>query len=507
MKAMFGYDSGELSRGKKVPVMWDTKQVVNPHMIVAGISGMGKTYTLKKIISHVAATLAPGQKMRVHVIDVHGDIDIPGASTVVFSEQSPYGLVNPLKVNPDPHFGGLRKQIQGFIATMNRVMRRLGNKQEACLRNLLTDLYITHGFKQDDPSTWMIDPASARFLSDGSNRLYIDVPRAEKDQAKALGARWEPTLMCWWVQPDKYQGGITRWPPKTLGRTQPSIRDALVLARRILSQSFLGADEEAITNLEIFQRASEQYQNSVLEAMRRGEKLVEDEALIATLDKKKHAAIDTFTQYVESIKTGREIETLMKYSSTDVLASVVDRLENLDAMGMFKTEPAPHDENVMVWRYVTNALLLDERRLAGLFKMEEIFLNAIQRGEQDDVVEIIIADEGHIYADDDPENIMNKIGLEARKFGLSLIVATQSPKHVPDGFMMSCGTKVILGLDESEWRSSATKFRVTEQALAWTKAREKMLVQTKQKGQSKNDWKWTAIADTIPEMEAVALDA
>ncbi|CAE6793556.1 hypothetical protein R70006_04962 [Paraburkholderia domus] len=507
MEAMFGYDAGDLKRRVKTPILWDTQEVINPHMLIAGISGMGKTFTLKKIIEHLQRTLKPGQRLRVHVIDVHGDIDIPGASSVLFSEQASWGIVNPLRVNPDPHFGGLRKQIQGFIATMNRVMRQLGGKQEACLRNLLTDLYAAHGFSQADPSTWIVDESTARFLSDGSNRLYLDVPRAEKDQAKGLGARWDPNLTCWWIAPDQYQGGITRWPPKTLGRTQPSIRDALVLARRILMQSFMGADEEAITNLEIFQRSTQQYQKTVLDAMRRGEKLVEDEALLATLDKKKLAAIDTFTQYVESIKTGREVESVMKYDSTDVLKSVVDRLENLDGMGMFKADPPPHDENTTVWRYVTNPLLLHERKLAGLFKMEELFLDAIQRGEQDDVVEVIIADEGHIYADDDEDNIMNKIGKEGRKFGLSLIVATQSPKDVPDGFLMSCGTKVILGLDESEWKSSATRFRVSEEALAWTKAREKMLVQVKHKGQSRSDWRWTAIADYQVESEAVALEA
>lgn len=48
----------------------------------------------------------------------------------MFSEQTTYGM-NPLRVNPDPHFGGIRKRVQGFITTINRViMRALGPKQE-----------------------------------------------------------------------------------------------------------------------------------------------------------------------------------------------------------------------------------------------------------------------------------------------------------------------------------------------------------------------------------------
>jgi hypothetical protein len=505
MEAMFGYNSSDLVRGKRVPVLWDSREVVNPHMVISGISGMGKTYTIKKLISHLERSKRPGQKLRIHVLDVHGDIDIPGASSVLFSEQSSCGIVNPLRVNPDPDFGGLRKKVQGVIGTLNRVTRQLGGKQEACLRNLLMDLYIAHGFKQDDPSTWIVDEASARYVTDGSNRFYLDVPRAEKDDAKALGARWDPGLTCWWIAPEQYQGAVTRWPAKTTGRTHPSIKDALVLARRILAQSFLGSDEKAITQLEIFQRATNGYQKTVLEAMRRGEQLVEDEALLSTLDKKRLAAIDTYTQYVEAIKTGREIESLMKYDSTDVLKSVVDRLENLNGMGIFKSDAPPHDSNTIVWRYITTPLLLPERKLAGHFKMEELFMEAIQRGEQDDVQEVIIADEAHIYADDDEENIMNKIGKEGRKFGLSLIAATQSPVDLPDGFLKSCGTKLVLGLDESEYRQSAVKLRVSEEALAWTKAREKMLVQIKRKGQTKNDWVWTAIADYSVEEDRPVL--
>src|SRR3546814_9934988 len=81
-----------------------------------------------------------GRPLRFHVFDVHGDIEIEDASSVMFSEQTQYGM-NPLRVNPDPHFGGVRKKVQGFISTMNRVSGALGTKQEACLRNILYDSY------------------------------------------------------------------------------------------------------------------------------------------------------------------------------------------------------------------------------------------------------------------------------------------------------------------------------------------------------------------------------
>jgi len=494
MRVTFGHDAGAKKRGEILPVEWDSKRLVNGHCLLVGMSGAGKTHTLRKMVSQMRESAEDSSRLRVHIFDVHGDIEIPGASTVMFSEQTNYGM-NPLRVNADPHFGGLRKRVQGFITTVNRVMRSLGGKQEAALRNILYDVYAQHGFHQDDPGTWEIDDSSAHLISDGSdNRLYLDVPMAEKDQAKALGARWDGDRRCWWVAADLYQGGITRWPPRTAGRTHPSIPDALNYARRVLKLSFMGSDQEAITSLEIFNRATTQYQKKVLDAMKRGEQAFQDEKLQADLEKAATKAIEAYTNYVQSIRTGRELDDLMKYDSTDVLKSVVDRLENLNAIGIFKATPPPFDPNAQVWRYNLKALSMEERKLFVLFRLEELFARAVERGEQDDVVEVVMIDEAHIYADDDPDNIMNTIAKEARKFGLAMICASQSPTHFPEDFISSVATKVILGIDEMYWRQSSIKMNVPEEAIKWIRLQSTMLVQAKEKGNAKNDWRWTLIA-------------
>jgi hypothetical protein len=161
------------------------------------MSGSGKTFTLRKMISHMLQTSGENTP-RIHLFDVHGDITVQGASSVRFSEQTDYGL-NPLRVCADPHFGGVRKRIQAFINTMNRVMRGLGVKQEAALRNILIDVYEAHGFKVDDPDTWHVDSDSPVLMSDGDDsRLYLDVPRGEKDDAKALGAKWTGSPLFSW---------------------------------------------------------------------------------------------------------------------------------------------------------------------------------------------------------------------------------------------------------------------------------------------------------------------
>jgi hypothetical protein len=43
------------------------------------------------------------------------------------------------------------------------------------------------------------------------DRIYLDVPYAKKDQAKALGARWDPHRRQWWAPPDSPSGAFSRW--------------------------------------------------------------------------------------------------------------------------------------------------------------------------------------------------------------------------------------------------------------------------------------------------------
>lgn len=493
MQVRFGVDAGARSRGHDKPITWDSKNVVNGHTLIVGMSGAGKTHRLRDMLRQMQET-SNGKPFRAHVFDVHGDIDLENASSVMFSEQTEYGM-NPLRVNPDPHFGGVRKRVQGFIATVNRVMRALGPKQEAALRNILYDIYERHGFKHDDPSTWEIDDNMAALVSDGSDgRLYIDVPLAEKDDAKALGARWDSGQRCWYINTNEYSGGITRWPPKTIARTHPAISDALRMARYILQMSFLGTGVEAITNLEIANKAAAAYQRKRMEALRRGNKSFTDDKLEGELEKAKKRAIEAFSDYAESLATGNELKDIMKYDSTEVLKSVVDRLENLNAIGVFKAKQPPFDPNNQVWHYNIKALSMEERKLFVLFRLEELFAQAVQRGQQDEIRDVILLDEAHIYADDDPENIINTIAKEARKFGMALICASQSPTHFPEDFISSVSTKIILGIDESYWRGSITKMRVTEEALAWIKLRKTMLVQMKRSGETRNEWLWTHIA-------------
>ena len=144
VKFKIGHNYFDARQNKTTPILWDSQKLINGHVLIVGSSGVGKSHTIRKMIRR---GIANDSSVRFHVFDVHGDLEIPGACEVQFSESSPYGL-NPLRVNPDPHFGGVRKCIRNFLNTINRAsVTALGVKQEAVISNLLIDVYREFGFE------------------------------------------------------------------------------------------------------------------------------------------------------------------------------------------------------------------------------------------------------------------------------------------------------------------------------------------------------------------------
>lgn len=494
MRLPLGYNYFEARNGRQELLYLDTKRLINSHLLIVGSSGVGKSHTFKKLLK---AAHASGAKVRFHVYDVHGDLDIPGASVVQFSEQAMYGL-NPLRVNPDPHFGGVRKAIQNFIKTVNQASTTaLGVKQEAVLRDLLLDVYRNFGFLEDDASTWALNAYDVQLVSDGrDNRIYLEVPFAEKDEAHALGARWDRAKSSWYVHTQNYKGDLRKWSPAYKPRVYPTLKDVVDYCKRLYEERYLGSDQRAIQALQVLNRKAQALQRKKLDAMKsrqhyggRGDDEDEED-----LERARLSAIGAYTDYVNSIQTGVELENLWKYESADVLKSVMGRLNNLLAAGIFKSTAPPFDPSALVWRYKLNALLQEEKKMLVLFMLQELFYKAMQRGEQDDVVEIVVLDELGTYtsnADDDAgDGIIGVIAREARKFGLALWGAHQQPTGVPESLITSVGTKVILGIDERYWPQAVTKLRIENKLLEWIQPHRTMAVQMKEKGALKNRWWW-----------------
>ncbi len=503
LEIKFGLEAAKLKAGEKQDVVWREFDVVNPHILLVGMSGSGKTHNLIRMAQNLDSTA--DEPIRVHVFDVHGDIDIPGASMVMFSEQTSHGL-NPLLVNPDPHHGGVRKRIQSFISILNRT-RALGTKQENVIRNLLHDLYSAHGFMLNDPSTWIVQSTDTD-IETVDGRLYLDVPFSDKGEVSALGATWDGgDRKGWWIFAEEYEGSICRWQPRRAKRRHLTMDDLLAHARMVQKRVFMGTNQQAVMALESFQRTAKAHQKKMIDALKTSNgrtgssgdgSRVDPEAQEA-MEKAGQKAIAAYTEYIQSVKTGAELDNHIRYDSADVLKSVVDRLENLNSIGIFRSKLPQFDPSRTVWRYHIKALSMEERKLFVLFRLEELFLNAVQRGEQKRIRDVIILDEAHAFCDDDEENIINTIAKEARKFGLALIAASQAPNHFTEDFLTSVGTKVVLAIDESFWDGASRKLRLEVKALEWIKPRQTCAVQIKSTSDFKNAWRWVIVPKSKPK--------
>jgi DNA helicase HerA-like ATPase len=415
LKVNFGYDKWK----KNNNIIWDTEKTINGHMILVGASGTGKTFTIRKILSE----LSKDPNIKIHIIDVHGDINIDGASSVDFSETSGYGL-NPLKISADKDFGGVRKKIRMFVSMLNRTSRKLGTKQESVLINLLEDLYYQNGFEISNSKTWSVDYKNTKYTK-------------------------------------KY----------------PSISDLSRFANYKLKQILVGTSSKALSNLE---KLNKKFMSLEKKAI----KLKEGED--HDLDKLKEECKTIYTNYIDSIENGREIDDLIKYDSKDVIKSVYERIQLLQSSGIFKNKIPPFDDNNNVRRYNIKSLNVDEQKMFLDVLAEDIFFNAKQKGETDKPREFIVIDEAHLFMSDDNEHILVKIALEARKYGLGLILASQAFHHFSEDIISNTSCKVCLGLDEMYHITSAKKLTIEPKRFKYIIPHKSALIQVKEKGSISN---------------------
>lgn len=398
-------------------IVWDPSQSVNGHMILCGGSGVGKTHQLRRII----ASLADEAPLRFHIIDSHGDIRIPGESQVAFTEIGDYGL-NPLKISDDLDFGGVRKRVRSFVNTLSRTTRAIGTKQEAALINLLTDLYAMFGFYVDKPGTWS-------------------------------------------VRHDPRPGGTTP------SKRQPTLTDLKDFIHTKLQQMIIGGGSKAFSKLEDLNK---KYRS--LERAHRDTLGGKDDTELPAL---KNECVSLYSEYIESIETGRELDDLIKYYSREVMQSVYERIVNMDSVGIFKPAPPPFGPNDTVRRYDIKALNADEQQMFVEFLLEELFLTARRAGEHPTPRGYIVIDEAQKFMSDDPDHIINVLMRESRKFGIGLILASQSLEHFSPDVLSNTSAKLILGLDEIFHASTARRLGVDVKRFRFIQPKSTALVQVK----------------------------
>lgn len=388
-------------------VGWDSATALNPHFLIFGSSGSGKTTQLINIVSQ----LRKMPQTRIHVFDCHGDIDLPEefTSTIRFSETSPFGL-NPFTVSADREFGGVRRRVMSFVSMVNRYTGRLGPRQQSALQDLLYDLYVIRGYYRSKPETWTSD-----------------------------------------------------------GKRPPTVQDLKIFAHTKLKKLVLGDSSEVMAALDKLAKTMASLQKAISKGGQIDERKIE---------KMQRTAVESFSTYVMNMETGFELDDFLRYDSKDMLKSMLDRLDNIYAMGIFKDVPPQFDKTKPVWRYDIRSLSHAEAGFLVELFLERIFLWAKSNGLSK-LHTICCIDEAQNYMSKDKSHIINIIMREGRKFGLALMNASQNFANITDDVVLNTATKLLLGADEAQLKYLSSKLAIDSARIKHIELKRTALVQVK----------------------------
>jgi len=135
-------------------VYWDYRAEQNPHLMIVGKSGSGKTYLLRKILNHFA--LNEKGKINIFVIDFHGDLEIEDAQTIEYNKNDETSSgIGVFEFDFFSKAGGIYNRVDELVKIFeNSFFPQMSPLRKALLKKLLLDVYIQKGYDPDDKKTW-----------------------------------------------------------------------------------------------------------------------------------------------------------------------------------------------------------------------------------------------------------------------------------------------------------------------------------------------------------------
>lgn len=465
MKHYLGLLERDLGRNATTPVFYEPEKLINGHMLLCGTSGTGKTFQTMRFLASAARA-----GLGVDVFDVHEELDtLPGAKAVKYSQATRYGN-NPLEIDPDPHVGGPMRQANFIIGLVKEITSGFGSQQEAVLRNLLLGVWRQAGIEQSEPSTW-----SRKSIDEATRTRLVD----QFEYAK-------------------------------LREYYPTLDDLDVFAKRKILSLTIGSDDKTVIAFEqlvktvqkLFQQISKKNQASDPDAA---------EKLAVQVEAQKSKVIGLYESFIMGLETGREIDDVLAFESADMLTSIMRRIDSLGATGIFRANPPPFGD-CRVRVHQIKSLATDEQSLFVKLSLRRIFDEVKKLGPTRSGTElrrIVFLDEAHKYFSKDPDDILNVVVKEARKFGLALWCASQQPTEFPESFVANVGATVLLGVNAMYWKRMTTMMRISEEQLMRIRPKQALAIKMQAGGLADPDFMSVVVPnpDTEEGRRAAALVA
>lgn len=428
-------------KSQSVKIYYAPEKLINGHMLLCGMSGTGKSYQTKRILNSAAHA-----GIEIDIFDVHEELEgVTGAVACKYSQANNYGY-NPLVINDDPHSGGVNIQVNFIVKLVREAGPMFGAKQDAALRYLLLDVYAMYGILQSDRSTWRRKQMTERY-----REQLIDEGRTAE-----------------------------------LKSFYPTLEDLKLYAKRKISALMIGSDNKAISALERLKKMKSKLQ-SLLTQRDKSSDDEDIERLSNLIEDQKTKCTDTYSTFIAEMKTGRELDDMLKYDSVDVLQSVLQRLDVMVmAGGLFSSNPPPFN-HARIRCHQLKSISTAQQVMFVKLRLLESFERFKRMGPTSSGTEIryiAFLDEAHKYFTEEDDNIINVIAKEGRKFGMALWCASQQPTEFPESFLTNVGATVLLGVHSSFWKRTMSMLRITEDQLKYIRPKEVICIKQQRDGAS-----------------------
>ncbi|QNR66266.1 DUF87 domain-containing protein [Paenibacillus peoriae] len=142
---------GQTSEGEQV--VWNPLSAPNPHLMVVGESGFGKTYGITGLICELSRLGLP--TVIVDYSRSYEEKNFPNKFKENFHEVNigKFGItLNPLEIRESDVRGPLSVAVR-ISGTFNRIYN-IGVHQEALLREVIVEIYGNRGIYENNPETW-----------------------------------------------------------------------------------------------------------------------------------------------------------------------------------------------------------------------------------------------------------------------------------------------------------------------------------------------------------------